>query len=441
MKKIYLLIFTGVFMLGSFVSLAQYTSISPNSGPGSPYTLDDARFWVGGVPPPNPCNNCTIVINSSVNMVPNDGSSSTGFGSQPSLDHVVLNGGSLQINGGVNLNIETFVTANNTAILIGSDATTAATVFADDQVQLTGTASVQLANVNCSVNANNDGGHPIQGTINRFGGGSPIAGVYYTDVVNPPYDYVLTALGIGNSTNVNIDGAPPTNFSMYTLNCDGNGPANSNTCASGIIYGPAITSYDNVNGFLSFGQAATLPVILVQFLASKNADGTIKLSWATAQEVNSSSFEIERSTDQGSWEKIGSVAAKGYSSTTANYSFTDQAPLAGNSYYRLKMIDRDGKFKYSKVVAVTSDKDSRPLVIYSNPFSDQIRLKVNVSRAQNLSLTVSDIIGKTYLKQSYNAQAGDNLINLVPPAGTARGMYILHIQGNAYEQTVKLARQ
>ena len=89
---------------------------------------------------------------------------------------------------------------------------------------------------------------------------------------------------------------------------------------------------------------------------------------------------------------------------------------------------------------MSADKDSRPLVIYSNPFSDQIRVKVNVSRGQNLVLTVSDIIGKTYLKQSYSAQAGDNLINLAP-AGAASGMYVLHIQGNTYDQTVKLVKQ
>jgi hypothetical protein len=49
------------------------------------------------------------------------------------------------------------------------------------------------------------------------------------------------------------------------------------------------------------------------------------------------------------------------------------------------------------------------------------------------------MLGKTYLKQSYNAQAGENLINMVP-AGAASGIYILHIQGSTYEQTVKLVK-
>ena len=78
------------------------------------------------------------------------------------------------------------------------------------------------------------------------------------------------------------------------------------------------------------------------------------------------------------------------------------------------MVDLDGKYKYSKTVSVSNGKDNQPLVIYSNPFSDQIRLKVNVSRAQNLTMTVSDMLGKTYISQSYHAQAGDNFVNLHP---------------------------
>jgi hypothetical protein len=89
---------------------------------------------------------------------------------------------------------------------------------------------------------------------------------------------------------------------------------------------------------------------------------------------------------------------------------------------------------------VTGDRNSVPLVIYSNPFSDQIRMKVNVSRSQNLIMTVSDMVGKTIISRSVQAQAGDNLVNLQPGV-KGSGMYILHIQGDSYNQTVKLEKQ
>lgn len=166
----------------------------------------------------------------------------------------------------------------------------------------------------------------------------------------------------------------------------------------------------------------------------------MKVSWATSQEQNSDFYDVERSGDQAEWSSIGTVKAKGFSSTTSNYFLTDKSPLSGIGYYRLKMVDLDGKFKYSPTVTVTTDQNSLPLVIYSNPFYDQIRLKINVSRPQNLMMTVSDMQGKTYITQSYQAQSGDNFVN-IQPSLTSSGMYILRIQGDTFNQTVKLEKQ
>ncbi len=213
-------------------------------------------------------------------------------------------------------------------------------------------------------------------------------------------------------------------------------------CGTGLVFGPASTQYQPLpNDFYGFGPAATLPVVLAQFIASRQSDGTVKVSWTTSQEVNAGYYDVERSGDQTGWAKIGSVKAKGNSSIATDYYLIDNLPLDGTGYYRLKMVDLDGKFVYSKTVAVTADDNAVPLVIYNNPFTDMIRLKVNVSRAQNLSLTVSDILGKTYLRQSIQAQAGDNLVNLQPAVIGGSGMYILRITGDSYNQTAKIEKQ
>jgi len=195
------------------------------------------------------------------------------------------------------------------------------------------------------------------------------------------------------------------------------------------------------NDFFGFGQSTTLPVVLAQFIATKTDNGPVKLSWTTSQEVNAGYFDVERSGDQTGWTKIGSVKAKGNSSIATDYSLFDNLPLDGTGYYRLKMVDLDGKFVYSKTVSVSSDKNDIPLVIYNNPFTDLIRLKVNVSRAQNLTMTVSDMLGKTYIRQSIQAQAGDNLVNLQPAVIGGSGMYILRITGDSYNQTAKIEKQ
>jgi hypothetical protein len=239
------------------------------------------------------------------------------------------------------------------------------------------------------------------------------------------YSFTLTNQGIGTVLN---------SFANYNIGCPG--PIG---CTFGVVNGPSNTTSNATFGVI-FASGTPLPVQLVQFLASKKDDGSVLLSWATSQEENAGYYDVERSSDQTGWLKIGSVKAKGNSSTTTNYNYSDKLPLDGDGYYRLKMVDIDGKFKYSKTVTVSGDKNTRPLVIYSNPFSDLIRLKVNVSRAQNLNMTVSDMLGKIVISKSYQAQAGDNFVNLQPAAGGS-GMYILHIHGDSYNQTVKLEKQ
>ncbi len=424
MKKFYLLILTTGFLLTSLFTQAQFAGVfSTIPNDGNNHILSDVSIWEPPGEPPAHCNNCEIIINCDVTL------------DATSVDIELSNNSLVQINGGVTFTIDNYLQLFNTQIIVGSDATTAASVILNDQVDLNGTSSVQLANVNTFIDANNTALNPISGPHFVYGSATnKVAGLYFITATDPfGFTFTLSAIGIGSST---------ASMALYNLNCFPTVPASPNNCASGIVFGPATTSLDPSvpSEGLIFMESATLPVELVQFVATRNPDQTIRLSWATAQEINSGSFDVERSADLVSWTKIGNVKAKGYASTTTNYSYTDEFPLAGTGYYRLKMIDLDGKYLYSNILTVSSDNSSQPLVVYSNPFSDAIRVKVNVDRAENLTLTVSDIIGKTYLKQSYNAQAGDNLIDLVP-AGAASGMYILHIQGNTYEQTVKLVKQ
>jgi hypothetical protein len=427
MKKFYIPIFAAFFLLVSFSTQGQvYNSILTNP---SNYTLDDFHFWQGGVAPPNPCVGCTINVNTSV-TVPHQGGSSLPIDNVgPELNHITLNNSNLRLQGaGTILTINTYLSLTNTTeVFVATDPSFNVSIILNDQVDMDATSLIQVGNINSYINANNLSGNPIQGTIPDFAnGGIPDAGIYsLIPKDGQPYTLVLNGNGIGTPLN---------NFAFYNFNCAG--PA---TCTFGVINGPALTSSNATFGVI-FQSSITLPVVLVQFLATKNDDGSVKVSWATSQEENSNYYDVERSRDQAEWSSIGTVKARGYSSTTSNYFLNDKSPISGTGYYRLKMVDLDGKFTYSKAIPITTDNSSLPLVIYSNPFSDQIRLKINVSRPQNLIMTVSDMLGKTYISQSYQAQSGDNFVNLQPSIGSS-GMYILRIQGDSYDQTVKLEKQ
>ena len=127
-----------------------------------------------------------------------------------------------------------------------------------------------------------------------------------------------------------------------------------------------------VNSLIDLNGGSVLPVQLFTFTAQK-ADQTVLINWKTAQEQNSDRFEIERSTDGNSFKTIGSVAAIGNTHTITSYSFTDTQPFKGSNFYRLKQMDKDGAFTYSKVVSVYFDKLEK-LFIYPNPASDLLQI-------------------------------------------------------------------
>jgi hypothetical protein len=344
---------------------------------------------------------------------------------------VVFNGGIIGVFGTTNLNINTQVNLNGATLLMGNNATSVQNLFLNDQLILDEAASVQLANSSTVADANNNTGNFIIGTL-TVGPFPKQAGVYTVRSATPPAGAADATLMTASNTNYN----GTVTINPYSINC-------TIGCGAGLVTGPTVTQLTTVgaNNFFAFAQSTTLPVVLAQFIASKQSDGSVKLSWTTSQEVNAGYYDVERSGNQTDWLKIGSVKAKGNSSIATSYSLSDRLPLDGTGYYRLKMVDLDGKYVYSKTVSVSSDKNAVPLVIYNNPFTDMIRLKVNVSRAQNLTMTVSDILGKTYIRQSIQAQAGDNLVNLQPAVIGGSGMYILRITGDSYNQTAKIEKQ
>ncbi len=118
-----------------------------------------------------------------------------------------------------------------------------------------------------------------------------------------------------------------------------------------------------------------LPVTLVQFKAAYNG-ASVELNWLTASEQNSDHFEIQRSADGVQFTAIGNVKAAGNSISSA-YTFTDGLPYAGNNYYRLKMVDIDGRFKYSVVLLVRSDDNKKGIAIYPNPVKDYVQMTWN----------------------------------------------------------------
>jgi hypothetical protein len=116
-------------------------------------------------------------------------------------------------------------------------------------------------------------------------------------------------------------------------------------------------------------KSIALSVELLDFKAAPSVSGNL-LTWTTANEVNNKGFQVERLMVNGDWLVLGFVNTKG---KAASYDFTDKAPLS-TSYYRLRLIDNDGKETFSKVVSVNGTSDNK-LKVYPNPVSNVLTIE------------------------------------------------------------------
>ena len=116
---------------------------------------------------------------------------------------------------------------------------------------------------------------------------------------------------------------------------------------------------------------STLPLTLISFSARKTEKDKVVLNWSTANEVNTQEFLIERSPNGSVFERTGTVPAVGRNGN--NYGYTDLIVSNGSAYfYRLKMLDKDGKFRYSNIVRINSKSNMENLSVYPNPATDYI---------------------------------------------------------------------
>lgn len=105
-----------------------------------------------------------------------------------------------------------------------------------------------------------------------------------------------------------------------------------------------------------------LPVNLIVFNAQK-INNTIVISWNTTQEINSSYFTVQHSTDGNNWTIIANKSAAGTSNSSINYQVTDNAPITGNNYYRLLQVDKNGTSTLSSIVNTVIGQNRSDLVL------------------------------------------------------------------------------
>ena len=187
-------------------------------------------------------------------------------------------------------------------------------------------------------------------------------------------------------------------------------------------------------------EVTTLPVTLVDFTAVFSGK-VVDVDWTTATEINTKSFIVQRSYDAVHFNNIGTVNAAGNSSTNMSYSFADATALSTGAkviYYRLQIVDNDGKSANSKVAKVEITGDGSLLAVYPNPVKDKLYF-VTSNSLTGVVIKITDQSGKIVSVQKPEVvQAGGT--NTVNVAALAKGVYYLQLISNDTKQTIKFIK-
>ena len=236
-----------------------------------------------------------------------------------------------------------------------------------------------------------------------------------------------------------------------------NDPCSSTIAETTTLITPTYSEAHGANGYMLQGDIpsfssfyfsssnVTLPLDLLTFTGRLQNNNTVLLNWKTENEINTSHFVIERSTDGNRFSGIGNVSAQGRNNIAGsfNYSSTD-ADAANQSsqrlYYRLKMVDIDGTFKYSNIISVSLPLTIGKLSISPNPVINDVKVTIASPTDGRVQWKLIDNVGRIILKGSENVKKGTGNNFSIDMNRLPAGAYYLNIIGAGNDQEVKIQK-
>jgi len=205
-------------------------------------------------------------------------------------------------------------------------------------------------------------------------------------------------------------------------------------------------TYQDAAGILSPSPAtytiswpSALPLSLLDFEASKLADGRVQLNWQTSEERNTHHFEIERSVDGVRFDhEVGSVKAAGTTNQLLKYQSYDLSPVKGDNFYRLKMVDLDGSYTYSQIRVVNFGTVTADIIVYPTDNKDgivhvilpegseQTRMYLLNAAGQMLTLTSENITPLNRIIYLSSLPAGEYMLQVVGTDGSRKSFKLVY---------------
>jgi hypothetical protein len=166
--------------------------------------------------------------------------------------------------------------------------------------------------------------------------------------------------------------------------------------------------------------------------------GYNQLQWRVAQEQNLSRYELERSADGSVYTKVAAIPSLNQTTVTT-YTHQDNTFLF-ETYYRLKLVDIDGRFTYSSVIFIRKTNVKNEFNVMGNPFSNEIVLKCKLSNNQKVNVQLFNTTGSLIRKEEYAATAGTGIYTISGFQALNSGIYLLKIESGGDRQTIRLMK-
>ena len=273
----------------------------------------------------------------------------------------------------------------------------------------------------------------------------PTGGSYTSSITSAPYTMTLWANNLSGMVTPSITRiikAPGSNNAQnHHVQWQGAGvhtPIAGGT--SPVAFAITSTSMQGFSWFnIGTSNNQALPVELLSF-SGTCANEQVDLTWQTASEHNSLSFELEKSRDGEVWSVINTQAAAGNSTQLLTYTYSDKMALEGNNYYRLSQYDIDGASKVYDVINVNCSGSSKGYFsTYPNPTTGAFQVVINNKELVGTSvLNIMDTKGTSILHRAVDVKAGINLFS-VQDLQLAPGIYYISITNG--DKTTEVIKQ
>jgi hypothetical protein len=312
----------------------------------------------------------------------------------------------------------------------------------------TSTASYTPVSINNSGTVDDMTVGVINGSFPGYTGQTPTGIAYSSNVVNKTW-FISEAISGGSNASLTFQWNGTDELSMNRSNMlAGQYGTSWNSIATGSATGsgPYTFTANNVSILGTFGLGdnnSSLPVSFISFTGVKRGKDAI-LNWSTAQEINNSHFEVERSLDGQNFKAIGKVTGKGNTSEEQAYSYTDASIFAANQmvYYRLKQVDFDGTTTYTNMVAIMSEQARafEVVEVSPNPFISTFTVGLMVPTQETIRIELTDALGKRVSMQELNPDLGMNNLE-VNESELKAGMYFVRITQGNVSKNIRVVKQ